>query len=750
MQAVSPWVALFFVAVIVVGSFLILQLFLAVLLENLGQVRSLAGRALQKRPLCSAGAPPGTPRPPFSLLSQLHDAPESDDESPNLLKLAAAAVISRDPSAILRHASAHQKKRRMSMRASRRASVMRLNALMSEPSGNLSLNDDKDREGGDDTAERIAAINAKLNSRPGTSPSSMAGGADSFLPPGAAGFAASRRSVPTGFGHGASANGQAEEDGSVDGRAGGKLPAPARFSAGVGNSRNKVHPEPPGARHAPALEPIPDGSGGDEQQQQRDSEPPASSGDGTAAGHKARPPPHPGAQPALTFLRDGFGSVTELQRSPFAMSGRLANAVSTGAPNGMTHGGMSPMPSSVVTGGRGVSSTVTNSIATTRFHQDSSLNGGAEYSNRGDGSSRPATRPRPPRASRNVGWDVAFADGGGAYVPPATTELRKPGQPDQSTGGWTDQSYSVSSVRGGGGKQSSVSFTTEGSGPSVSASMVQRAKSKLLVDAREQTETLMRKITLTLGEPQGPLQGRSLLLFGPDNWLRVRMHQLATSRPFDFTMTVLILASSVLLTLNTVEVTRDEPLGLALWVTDIVFTTAFGVEVRRPFVTVPAGPATQRAGRPTADRCCARCVPVRPRRRWSRSSRRGWRSPAQMPTCAAPGTCWTCLWWLSASSRSSWRCCCPSTSCGCRRSGPSGALRRGAATPHLLSARPAPVLCTLCAACWRPQGPEAAAHRHQAARHQGGVDRHHQGAAHAAQRRTDRVTFLLHPRREST
>ncbi len=39
MQLRSPWYALFYVLVIVLGAWLVLQLFLAVLLENLDQVR---------------------------------------------------------------------------------------------------------------------------------------------------------------------------------------------------------------------------------------------------------------------------------------------------------------------------------------------------------------------------------------------------------------------------------------------------------------------------------------------------------------------------------------------------------------------------------------------------------------------------------------------------------------------------------------------------------------------------------------
>lgn len=39
MSKVSPWSALYFVAVIVIGNYMILNLFLAILLDNFGVVR---------------------------------------------------------------------------------------------------------------------------------------------------------------------------------------------------------------------------------------------------------------------------------------------------------------------------------------------------------------------------------------------------------------------------------------------------------------------------------------------------------------------------------------------------------------------------------------------------------------------------------------------------------------------------------------------------------------------------------------
>ncbi|GFH11469.1 uncharacterized protein HaLaN_06970 [Haematococcus lacustris] len=75
------------------------------------------------------------------------------------------------------------------------------------------------------------------------------------------------------------------------------------------------------------------------------------------------------------------------------------------------------------------------------------------------------------------------------------------------------------------------------------------------------------------------LHGRALWCLGPRNPLRRAAAQLVAHRWFEQLMLGLILASSIQLTLDGPTVTRDSPLKQAMYIMDIFFCTAFGLEV---------------------------------------------------------------------------------------------------------------------------------------------------------------------------
>ncbi len=81
------------------------------------------------------------------------------------------------------------------------------------------------------------------------------------------------------------------------------------------------------------------------------------------------------------------------------------------------------------------------------------------------------------------------------------------------------------------------------------------------------------------------MRGRSLLLFGPDHWVRWRAARLVHNTHFEKVVLLLILASSVTLALDTPSLDPGSRLGQALRYMDYVFTGAFAMEALLKIVT---------------------------------------------------------------------------------------------------------------------------------------------------------------------
>jgi len=76
-----------------------------------------------------------------------------------------------------------------------------------------------------------------------------------------------------------------------------------------------------------------------------------------------------------------------------------------------------------------------------------------------------------------------------------------------------------------------------------------------------------------------PLEGRALLLFGPDNVMRARMYQVATSKTFEYIMFAFIVLSCVAMIYEHPAIEPGSTEESVLWWIEIVLTSVFGVEV---------------------------------------------------------------------------------------------------------------------------------------------------------------------------
>jgi hypothetical protein len=76
-----------------------------------------------------------------------------------------------------------------------------------------------------------------------------------------------------------------------------------------------------------------------------------------------------------------------------------------------------------------------------------------------------------------------------------------------------------------------------------------------------------------------PLEGRALLLFGPDNVMRARMYQVATSKTFEYIMFAFIVLSCVAMIYEHPAIEPGSTEDSVLWWIEIVLTSVFGVEV---------------------------------------------------------------------------------------------------------------------------------------------------------------------------
>jgi hypothetical protein len=74
------------------------------------------------------------------------------------------------------------------------------------------------------------------------------------------------------------------------------------------------------------------------------------------------------------------------------------------------------------------------------------------------------------------------------------------------------------------------------------------------------------------------LEGRSLELFSPDNWLRQQVARLISNKHFESFILVLICVSSISLALDTPTLDPNSGLKKALGVLDTIFAIAFLLE----------------------------------------------------------------------------------------------------------------------------------------------------------------------------
>jgi hypothetical protein len=78
--------------------------------------------------------------------------------------------------------------------------------------------------------------------------------------------------------------------------------------------------------------------------------------------------------------------------------------------------------------------------------------------------------------------------------------------------------------------------------------------------------------------PDNPLEGRSLFIFGPDNLVRKAVARVVAHPWFEHAILVMVLASSVVLALDSPVLDPNGPMAATLTIVDYIFVAAFAVE----------------------------------------------------------------------------------------------------------------------------------------------------------------------------